>query len=705
MCQIFHIKSMGVSVKADSRNMVMYTPLHAMRELVMSDLYEFVKYFWDTFEPFPFAAADYIEFLCECFMYMSKDSLPPSVTRKFVSDAKYAQLKNRFFKKYGVLPKCDVRDKLFRGEHVHNHNINIHPRAGKSLIFNVCGPVWLMVHKPVMSTSVSHSQDLSREFIDKKRLLLESEKFREMFTEEQYQLRYSSSTLVEMMNLGKSYSTSMKSFTGRGSNFILNDDLVNVQDARADGKVLQAAKDYVRFTQSTRLNDPKTGVTCHIMQRICKGDVSDMITSDPELSKLYSNTILKALATEDEAFIFPVSGKIWFRKKGDPLAPKRFGDYSVERMKLGNVDFECQFQQDVSYSGVNAITQAEIDEATITREQFEEVIKVSHYASHDCPVKDLETSDFHGYVEGWADEFSTLYITDAMMKHMSISDEQTFLTNLEAIDPSILQVVEDKANGSPLLSLLAGVVSGLIPFQPGTRSKMARLELAVVYIKQGRVKFVASERVAELCRHLMAFPTVAHDDDVDAFTQLVISHFMQKDMFIYSGCFTDSNIVKEAHKTEYWNYYYGVTESHGIYYALKIRHDQTRDIFTVMEEKRFPTVSALSDFLKSIEPGTIIYDCSTNQQILNLTQYVFGMYEFVDDNIIVSVSIVKGGFAKNKIQVLFGCSTTILDLMRWRSPNKEFKNLPSDYDITSERVARCVRGVVTMVKGGSNFWL
>ena len=689
----------------DTGRQVTYTRIHALRELVMSDLYEFVKYFWDTFEPFPFVEADYIEFLCECFMYMCKDSLPVEVSSKFISDAKYAQVKQRFFKRRGVMPKCDVRDKMFRGSHVHNHNINIHPRAGKSTVVNVCGPVWLMLHQPIMSTSVSHSQDLSREFIDKKRLLIESEKFRDMFPDEQYRLRYSSSTLVEMVNLAKSYSTSMKSFTGRGSNFILNDDLVNVQDARADGKVLQAAKDYVRYTQSTRLNDPKTGVTCHIMQRICKGDVSDMITSDPELSKLYSNTILKALATEDEAFIFPVSGKVWFRPKGDPLAPKRFGDYSVERMKLGDVDFECQFQQDVSYSGVNVITQAEIDTATISRDAFESVNKLSHYASHDCPVKDLDTSDFHGYVEGWSDEYSTLYITDAALKRMSISEEQEFLINLEAIDGSILQVVEDKANGSPLLSLLAGVVSGLIPFQPGTRSKMTRVELAVVYIKQGRVKFVESERVTELCKHLMAFPTVAHDDDVDAFTQLVITHFMQKDLFIYSGCFTESNIVKEPHETEYWQDYYGVTESRGMYYAVKIRHDQSKDIFTVTEERAFPAVSALSDFLKSLNPGTIIYDCSVNQQILNLTQFVFGLYEFNDDNILVSTSIMKGGFAKNKIQVVLDCNTVILDIMRWRSPNKEFKNLPTDYDVTTERVARCVRGVVTMVKGGSNFWL
>lgn len=701
---------MGVSSQRQIKELpdlgvITYKPIRAMRELVMSDLYEFVKYFWDTFEPFPFVDEIYIEFLCECFVFMSINKLPESLTSKFISDAEYEKAKIKYFKKTGIMPKCDVRDKMFRGEHVRNHNINIHPRAGKSLIVNVCGPVWEMLHMPVMTTSVSHSQDLSREFIDKKRLLLNSEKFITMFPEEDYRLRYDSSTLVEMQNLGKSYSTSMKSFTGRGSNFILNDDLVNVQDARADGKVLQSAKDYIRYTQSTRLNDPKTGVTCHIMQRICKGDVSDMITSDPELSKLYSNTVLKALATEDEAFIFPLSGKIWFRKKGDPLAGKRFGDYSVERMKLGEIDFECQFQQNVALSGLNVVSLEDIKAATITQDDFAKVNKISHYASHDCPVKDLETSDMHGYVEGWSDEFSTLYITDAMMERMSISKEKEFLINLEAIDPSIFQVVEDKANGSPLLQMLAGEVAGLIPFQPGTRSKMARLELSVVYLRQGRVKFVESERVAELCRHLMSFPTVANDDDVDAFTQLVITHFMQKNMFIYSGVFTSQNIIQKPHDTEYCNYYFGVTESGGMYYALKIRHDQTKDIFTVTEEHKFSSVAELADFLKRIEPGTIIYDCSTNQQIINLTQFVFGMYEFDDDNILVSTSIIKGGFAKNKIQVLQECTTTVLDIMRWRSPNKEFKNIPTDYDITTERVARCVRGVVTMVKGKSNFWL
>ena len=684
---------------------VAYSPLRARRELVLSDLYEFVKYFWDTFEPFPFHEATYIEFLCECVTYMSYMKLPKSLTDTFVSDARYAYIKQKCFEETGIMPVCDIRDKLFRGERVRNHNINIHPRSGKSSIVNVCEPVWSMLHAPITTTSVSHSQDLSREFIDKKRKLLNSEKFRRMFPEDEYRLVYDSSTLVEMRNLGRSYSVSMRAFTGRGSDKILNDDLCNVQDARADGKILQSAKDYIRYTQSTRLNDPKTGVTCHIMQRICKGDVSDMITSDPDLSKLYSNTILRAIAIEDEAFIMPVSGRVWIRRKGSALSKHRFGDYSVERMKLGEIDFECQYQQNVALSGINAVTISDVEDNTILPEEFEKVNKIAHYASHDCPVKDKETSDFHGYVEGYSDEFDTLYITDRLVERMTFSKEREFMMNLEAVDKSILQVVEDKSNGSILLQELSGVVSGLIPFEPGTKSKMARLELAVVYLRQGRVKFVKSERVDALCSNLKDFPTVANDDDVDAFSQLVLSHFTQRNTFIYSGVFTRQNIVTEVHATEFQAFYYGVTEINGTYCAVKIRHDQNKDIFTVVEERRFNAVILMSDFLKEATPGTVIYDCSVNQQVINLTQHVFGMYEFDDDDVVLSVSIIKGGFAKNKIQILLDCNRTILDVMRWRSPNTEYQNLASDYNVLTERAARCIRGVITMVKGKSNYWL
>ncbi len=688
-----------------SKRGLAYSPLRARRELVLSDLYEFVKYFWDTFEPFPFTEAPYIEFLCECVTYMSFKKLPKKLTDTFVSDVRYEQIKKKCFEQTGIMPVCDIRDKMFGGEHVRNHNINIHPRAGKSLIVNVCEPVWSMLHEPITTTSVSHSQDLSREFIDKKRKLLNSEKFQRTFPEEEYRLVYDSSTLVEMRNFGRSYSVSMRAFTGRGSDKILNDDLCNVQDARADGKILQSAKDYIRYTQSTRLNDPKTGVTCHIMQRICKGDVSDMITSDPELAKLYSNTILRALAIEDEAFIMPVSGRVWIRRKGDSLSKQRFGDYSVERMKLGEIDFECQYQQNVALSGINAVTIADVEDNTISTEEFEKVNKVAHYASHDCPVKDKETSDYHGYVEGYADEFGNLYITDRLIERMSFSKEREFMMNLELVDPSILQVVEDKANGSILLQELATVLSGLIPFEPGTKSKMARLELAVVYVRQGRVKFVKSERVDALCRNLKDFPTVVNDDDVDAFSQLVLAHFTQKNAFIYSGVFSRQNLILGAHESEFSAVYYGVTEIGGTYCAVKIRHCQTTDTFTVMEEHRFNALILLADFLKAIAPGTIIYDCSVNQQIINLTQFIFGMYAFDDDDVVLSVDIIKGGFAKNKIQITMDCNRTILDVMRWRTPNVEYKNLATDYDILTEYSARCIRGVVTMVKGKSNFWL
>ena len=62
-------------------------------------------------------------------------------------------------------------------------------------------------------------------------------------------------------------------------------------------------------------------------------------------------------------------------------------EITQKRMKLGEIDFECQFQQNVALSGVNVVSLEDITENTITREEFEKVNKITHYASHDCPVK------------------------------------------------------------------------------------------------------------------------------------------------------------------------------------------------------------------------------------------------------------------------------------------------------------------------------
>lgn len=82
--------------------------------------------------------------------------------------------------------------------------------------------------------------------------------------------------------------------------------------------------------------------------------------------------------------------------------------------------------------------------------------------------------------------------------------------------------MEDKANGSAIISSLKSLISGIIPITP-KESKEARAsavtplwEAGNVYLPSPEIEpWVKSEFIPEL----LSFPSGAHDDQVDAMTQ------------------------------------------------------------------------------------------------------------------------------------------------------------------------------------------
>lgn len=85
------------------------------------------------------------------------------------------------------------------------------------------------------------------------------------------------------------------------------------------------------------------------------------------------------------------------------------------------------------------------------------------------------------------------------------------------------RLVEDKANGTAILDALKENVPGLIPINP-TESKEARARAVTPECEAGNVYLPhpqdpGNEWVQDLLSELREFPTGAHDDQVDAFTQ------------------------------------------------------------------------------------------------------------------------------------------------------------------------------------------
>ena len=63
------------------------------KTLILKDLYSFILEMWDAYETVPYQDCWVVEYLSECFMYSVKHFLPDYITRDWVSDEKYEQIK------------------------------------------------------------------------------------------------------------------------------------------------------------------------------------------------------------------------------------------------------------------------------------------------------------------------------------------------------------------------------------------------------------------------------------------------------------------------------------------------------------------------------------------------------------------------------------------------------------------------------------
>lgn len=673
----------------------------AKKWLMKKSLYEFVLEMWDAFETADFSDSWIIEFECECFMYSLKHWLPKYIWENWIPDSKYAELK----RKTGGI--CPVRDSVFNDKPVHNHDWNMPPRHTKSSIFNVCGPVWASINIPISIASVSHTESLSAEMNVKRQKLLNSDKFKYYFDDDpELKITQNSAKSLTLKNGSKMYSVCQASCTGFGADVLIADDLISSVNAQKDRQVLKNSVNFFRKTLPTRLNSKTTGVTWQIQQRLGVGDISGTILRDEGLSKVYSHTELQAISTKDIVFIYPCTGKTHIVKEGDCLCPERFGDYTDVQLEVGPEEFATQYQQNPAKSSLNVIKEEYIH--YIDAEEFEAMrpLAETHYCSHDCPVKEVDTSDFHGFCEGYG-RGNELVICDAWEKHLGYVKEKKLMQDLEMVDPTVLQIVENKANGAALLQDLRGDVAGLVEFEPGTRSKTQRLELASLYMNNGSVRFVkGSSNVDYLIQQLKAFPLLEHDDITDAFSQLVIYHFTGHKMGVYTNAFTYQNIVEEdIDANVHINYIYAATMSGNTFKLIAVEYNIQKCMFVVRKEWVFRSLDLFEQECKRIcQTGNMIIDASINNQLSSIINNVIVFVKYKDKDRDASISLLKSGFYKKNVKVVKTCSQTINDISKLRITDSSRQQGVDKLDTFDEGFAGCLRAIVTYYLGSHGIW-
>lgn len=141
--------------------------------------------------------------------------------------------------------------------------------------------------------------------------------------------------------------------------------------------------------------------------------------------------------------------------------------------------------------------------------------------SVDATFKDSDTSDFVA-IEVWGKLNADYYLIDLIKKRMDFPETLRAIRHMAEKYPqkhSIL--VEDKANGSAIISMLRHEIEGIIPITP-KESKVARANAITGIVEGGNVYLPEyADFTGEFVEEFASFPNGVHDDLVDACTQFL----------------------------------------------------------------------------------------------------------------------------------------------------------------------------------------
>ena len=650
------------------------------KELYRKSLYEFVKAFWSTCEPAPLIDGLLIKFYCETFQYMC---------RRWVG---YKEIKINIPNIHENETIIDIR------EDKQNININVPPRHTKSMIFNVLGPVWLECNYPVKVASVSHTIGLAEEMNGKRVKILNSEKFKFFFGDEIKIIRNSRGKLIDNRG-GELYSVAREAFTGYGADLIINDDLTNAETAKRDKEEMNSAWSYYQNTMPSRINDRNKYIIMNIQQRLAPNDITGHIINETELASSYLFIVLPAIFEKITYLVFPISGIVHKFKIGDSLWPERFGDYSSIKLETGESVFETQYQQHPIVSDKTVIKDSMIiekDEPLCPGIDNADII----YASHDFPVKDKETSDFLGSILAYRTN-STLYVIDCLEIRMAFVKSVEYVKTLDDTYPGIIQIIEDKANGSPILQQLQDEVAGMQAYQPGTASKTQRLESASLYMASGNVVLVKTEfdtisqtyrlspQLQKLKRRLLDFPYVQHDDIIDAFDMTVLFAFMDKRYFVYARSFNDLNITNDL-KHDYSTVFFN--KEGDIWKVLNIGINYSAETkLIVLQENRFKaSIEEGINKLKELYPKSSVFiDCSDNDGLVGLSASKINITKYNIEDFDKSVASLNFAFAKNLVLLSKDCKLLKSDIENFKFSKSKDENVK--YLTTKDGFVHCIR--------------
>jgi predicted phage terminase large subunit-like protein len=436
---------------------------------------------------------------------------------------------------------CEHLEAVTRGE-IRNLLINVPPRHMKSLLVSVFWPAWEWTRWPERRWLFSsYGSNLSIRDSLKCRRLIESPWYQSLWGYV-YSLTGDQNAKTRFDNNRSGYrlSTSVGGgVTGEGGDRIVCDDPHKVDEVISDA-IRKAAIDWWDVAMSTRANDPKTSAMVIVMQRCHQRDLSGHLLEKGNFEHLCLPAEYEGPGRSTSiGFSDPRS------ELGELLWPDRFGPQEIADLKvsLGSYAAAGQLQQRPSPAGGGIFKRhwfrywqprgANLPPIVVRLPDGSTRSIVAEEAPHrvddqlqswDCSFKDLDTSDFVvGQV--WARVGARYILGDQVRARMDCPATVKAVRDLSAKwQGAVAKLIEDKANGSAVIQMLAQDLYGVIPVNP-SGGKVARAQAIAPLIEAGNIFLPHPEYapwVNDFIEECIQFPNGAHDDQVDAMTQAIL---------------------------------------------------------------------------------------------------------------------------------------------------------------------------------------
>lgn len=453
---------------------------------------------------------------------------------------------------------CELLEAVSSGD-IKRAIINIPPRHGKSTLVAVDWPTWHWLRNPSTRWMfASYAQRLSTRDSLACRRLIESQGGSEaadptLIQRVGYQgvLRalgqswalqgdQNEKTRFENSASGYRLATSVGgTATGEGGDIIVVDDPHKANEVQSDTQ-REAVIDWLDGTMSTRLNDPKTGAVVVVMQRLHERDATGHLLAQGG----YEHLCLPARYEPKHPFVWPDDPRI---AAGDLLWPEQFGEEELAKLEttLGTMGAAGQLQQ-----------RPTPQDGGMFKSDWWKRYPAGTDWERALPLEGLETvqswdfrfsdaKDRNDWVVGqlWGFHGADCYLLGQVRGRLSFTESQKAvkaMTAWAAEHPNVglrrgsAKLVEEKANGAAIIQTLRREVSGIISIKP-TESKEARASAVTPMVEAGNVFLPPGDwipappgyeptAVSALTGEAQAFPRGAHDDQVDALSQVLAWH-------------------------------------------------------------------------------------------------------------------------------------------------------------------------------------